>query len=296
MEVIRGKNRKIIWDEECTNFIIDCYQNKKMSIANIGKEIKVSPQSISGRLKECGIHIRTDREQALKYSVNEHFFDVIDNEKKAYWLGFMYADGYITDKRKHSSYRIGMSLSLNDIERLESFKKDLEYTGLIKIYEVKQGYKPGIKYGRLLIASNQLAEALIDKGCIVQKTKKLTFPPDSIVPKELKYHFIRGYLDGDGSIIVRLGEDGNLISGTIGFTGTKEFLTGLKDFLNKSQLAFDKRYKDREDNIYSLNIGGEMQVIEMCYRLYGHATTYMERKYKKYRLLVNEYFKTGRTE
>lgn len=52
----------------------------------------------------------------------------------------------------------------------------------------------------------------------------------------------------------------------------------------------------KEFNIYSLSIGGQMQTIEMCYRLYGHATTYMERKYKKYRLLVNTYFKTGRTE
>lgn len=76
----------------------------------------------------------------------------------------------------------------------------------------------------------------------------------------------------------------------------KEFLTGLKNYLGKSKLELDKRYRDRNDNIYALNIGGSMQTIEMCYRLYGHATTYMDRKYQKYRLIVNEYFKTGRAE
>mgnify|MGYP004653134171 CR=1 FL=1 len=76
----------------------------------------------------------------------------------------------------------------------------------------------------------------------------------------------------------------------------KNFLTGLKNYLGKSKLELDKRYRDRNDNIYALNIGGSMQTIEMCYRLYGHATTYMDRKYQKYRLIVNEYFKTGRAE
>ena len=140
-----------------------------------------------------------------------------------------------------------------------------------------------------------MAQQLIEKGCVEQKTKKLTFPDDSIVPRELKYHFIRGYLDGDGSVMVYF-KDGQLKNASISFTGTEEFLTGLKKYLNKPDLVLDKRYKDRDDNIYSLSIGGQMQTIEMCYRLYGHATTYMERKYKKYRLLVNAYFKTGRTE
>ena len=140
-----------------------------------------------------------------------------------------------------------------------------------------------------------MAQQLIEKGCIEQKTKQLVFPDDSIVPKQYKYDFIRGYLDGDGSITVDIKND-KVINGYLGFTGTKEFLTGLKNYLGKSKLELDKRYRDRNDNIYALNIGGSMQTIEMCYRLYGHATTYMDRKYQKYRLIVNEYFKTGRAE
>lgn len=34
----------------------------------------------------------------IKYTFNENIFSIIDNEEKAYWLGFLYADGYLTDQ------------------------------------------------------------------------------------------------------------------------------------------------------------------------------------------------------
>ena len=55
-----------------------------------------------------------------KYNLNENFFDEL-NEKSAYWLGFLYADGYV------SSYEnsIGISLKSEDINHLEKFKNFL---------------------------------------------------------------------------------------------------------------------------------------------------------------------------
>jgi hypothetical protein len=35
------------------------------------------------------------RHTKQKYKINEDFFQEIDTEEKAYWLGFLYADGYI---------------------------------------------------------------------------------------------------------------------------------------------------------------------------------------------------------
>lgn len=294
MEVKR-KNNKILWTQECVDYIIEQYVNNKKSIANIAKEIKTSPETVSKKLKENNVHIRTDREQAQKYFANEHYFDMIDSEHKAYWLGFLYADGYIMAKRKYNNKKVGLALGIKDKERLEAFKKDLDFTGPVNVYTTNTSYKENTVYGRVLITSDYMAQQLINKGCVEQKTKKIVFPDDSVVPKEYKYDFIRGYLDGDGSVIVEFKGD-KLINAYINFTGTKEFLTGLKGFLGKSELELDKRHRNREDNIYALSIGGPMQTIEMCYRLYGHATTYMDRKYQKYRLLVNEYFRTGRAE
>ena len=37
----------------------------------------------------------------IKYlTYNKNYFDVIDTPTKAYWLGFLYADGYVTSKNR----------------------------------------------------------------------------------------------------------------------------------------------------------------------------------------------------
>lgn len=123
-----------------------------------------------------------------------------------------------------------------------------------------------------------------------KKNKKLTFPSDEIVPYELKRHFIRGYLDGDGSVYTtKSSTQKTEISVT--FVGTKDFLDGLKDYWSKDSLKLDKRYKEREYNIYQLRIGGNMKVIEILYRLYKDSTTCMERKYNVFKKFIEEYFK-----
>ena len=53
---------------------------------------------------------------------------------------------------------------------------------------------------RILLTSEKTVNDLIDKGCFRNKTKILKFPTEDQVPKHLIHHFIRGYIDGDGSI------------------------------------------------------------------------------------------------
>lgn len=42
---------------------------------------------------------------------------------------------------------------------------------------------------------------LISNGCVPKKSLILKFPEEDIVSKELQSHFIRGYFDGDGSLL-----------------------------------------------------------------------------------------------
>lgn len=53
--------------------------------------------------------------------VDRHYFDTIDNENKAYWLGFIYADGWVSSNGR--SYEVGIELGAKDIIHLEKFKK-----------------------------------------------------------------------------------------------------------------------------------------------------------------------------
>ena len=58
----------------------------------------------------------------FKYKRNSDVFEKIDTEEKAYWLGFLYADGYINEKRKF----VDIGLKRSDRGHLEKFRQFLE--------------------------------------------------------------------------------------------------------------------------------------------------------------------------
>ena len=53
---------------------------------------------------------------------DEHSFDVIDTEEKAYWLGFLYADGNVSNTKNE----VGITLQSSDIKHLYKFKTFLK--------------------------------------------------------------------------------------------------------------------------------------------------------------------------
>ena len=127
---------------------------------------------------------------ARTYSVNEDYFNKIDSEDKAYFLGLLYADGYnyTAGKNKH------FSLSLVDTDVLILFKKAINSKH--SIYKIKLQNERYTQQYRLQINSKKLCERLTQLGCIQNKGKVLTFPSNDNLPQELIPHFIRGYFDG----------------------------------------------------------------------------------------------------
>ena len=55
------------------------------------------------------------------YTLNEEIFNQIDSKEKAYWFGFLCADGSI-HKSCTNQYVIQCKLNLNDIDHLEKMK------------------------------------------------------------------------------------------------------------------------------------------------------------------------------
>lgn len=61
-----------------------------------------------------------------KYNINKDYFRIIDSNEKPYFLGLMYADGYVSERS------IVLSLQEGDKLILEKFKKSIEYNGPIR--------------------------------------------------------------------------------------------------------------------------------------------------------------------
>lgn len=287
MDIKRNTNGNILYTKEMIDFVVKEYNENKKSFNTIAREQGESYSTISNIYHKSGLPVRTDREQAKRYTVNENYFTVIDTEEKAYWLGFLYADGYITQKRKYNGYRVGCSLSVKDIKHLYKLKECLEYTGNIKEYTVINGYKQGTKYCRLLIASDKMAEDLIKLGCGIQKTNNLKFPSIEQVPKDFQFPFIRGLIDGDGSVIISHNSDG-YIEYEISFTGTKNMCNSITNILVGKQFALQKRHKDRNNDNFSFVISGCNQVKKVLTDLYLNANIYLDRKYEKAIQILND--------
>ena len=167
--------------------LIEMYLSNDYKVDEICKYFNVSKFKIRSILIKNNIVSKSSK----KYSYNENIFENIDNEEKAYWLGFLYADGYVrSDKRCNE---LKLKLGVKDKEHLLKFKIFISDDEIPVVYEE---YKNSKCY-KVSINSKKIVNDLIKLGCINKKSLIIKFP---IIKDELKNHFIRGYFDGDGSI------------------------------------------------------------------------------------------------
>lgn len=265
--------KKLVLNKEELNNIISLY-NSGTSLRELEKITGHWRGTLSKILKENNIIIRDNELNSRKYTLNEEYFKCINTKEKAYWLGFMAADGFITSKRKRCNQSFGITLSIKDREHLEKFKKCLKSTHSIKDYDGNESnYNSNSKFSRLVINSQKSVNYLKRLGVVENKTLILKFPTEKQVPEKFIYDYIRGYMDGDGSIAF---SNNNC---TIGFTGQKNFLLKIQEKLGvKTKLT-------TKDNItYQFNIGGNLQCKKVLDLLYkgSRRNTRLDRKYKKY--------------
>ena len=103
-----------------------------IKIANI---FNCAPGVVYSALKDVGCKFRSNKVNSRKYTLDESYFSKIDTHEKAYWLGFIAADGYVSNNNRYGTKYIGITLNANDIEHLYKFKEAINYTGDIKVYK-----------------------------------------------------------------------------------------------------------------------------------------------------------------
>lgn len=212
-------------------FLSEKYNVSTWSIGNI-----LIKQNIKSRIR--------------KYNCNEDYFEKIDSNEKAYWLGLLYADGYVRKRKQCNGQHnqggiIGISLKNGDEYLIEKFIKDLNSN-----YKLRKSIKDSFLSYKLEINSSKMADDLINLGCIPNKSLIL-LPPK--LENEFISHFIRGYFDGDGSI--------GKYKGRLKFTllGTKEVLTWILGYFNNNGVITKPKISKR-NNIYVIQINSTSDI------------------------------------
>lgn len=219
-----------------------------------------------------------------KYDCNDDYFAVIDTKDKAYFLGFIYADGFIT---KPDSGQAKLGITLAEIEPIEKFKKYINTDRPIGIYtKGKNSYSEGKIEYKFAIASDKLVSDLEKLGVIERKTLVLKFPK---LREDLIPHFIRGYFDGDGSIYYHVTK--NHLNPRLGINicGTKEFLDEMVKYLPSAKSNNVYKEKRRITNCWNIKLVSNIECLQVYHYLYKDCDDlYLTRKRTKFEDFIKE--------
>lgn len=253
------------------------YKNKDIQVKDIGKILNISDRAVRRVLKEENINTRLKN----RYVLDESYFDEIDTEEKAYILGFIYADGFVGNEHFNN-----IVISINDLEIVEFIAKELQFSG-----EIRKTKKGGFENSRsgysLNFSSLKIASRLRELG--LYPNKSLTIDTLPKIKSELVRHFIRGYFDGDGSIILshnssyyrNAGKVIKYVYPTYCFMilGTQGFLENIIKIAN---FNYAKIYPTKCEKIKCIRITAKKEFDNIFNYLYENSTIRLERKYNKW--------------
>lgn len=239
--------------------------NNNYSLQSIGNSFNCNRSVIKRVLIENNCY--DENRICKKYPLNDKYFSIIDSEEKAYWLGFIAADGCVY-KRKNSGNFLSFNLNIKDKEHLNKFLKAINSSAKIKQKE-GTGFGEGTTIAHLEINSTFMVNDLENLGIVPRKSLILK-PPIGKIEEKYYLPYIKGYFDGDGSIYESLS---NFI---ISFCGTKEMLLWIKEQL-KVDNKLEKRFDDNK-NSYSFRVGGVDKVFKILNKFYFSSKTSLDRK------------------
>ena len=253
--------------------IIDKFATGEYSRVSLSKEYGVGRKTIARALKKAGFRPKT------KYQCDEKYFEKIDTEGKAYFFGWMCADGCNDYKRG----RFVLRIQERDVEILEMFKNELQSNHKLFFYKAqKENWQNQYSLG---IRSIKLSEQLFKLGCVPGKTFTLEFPDSNIIPECLMNHFMRGFFDGDGTFYFAKRKDASYYYKRVSMISSSAFCEGLQKYLfEKFGFNYNKlhdRSTKQDGSIKQIMIDGTKAIAFLDW-VYRDAHFLLKRKYQKF--------------
>ena len=259
--------------------IIKFYKSKPMGYKDIEKKYNLSTPTIMKILN--GIE-KYSKSIIFNPELKEDFFESIDDEYKAYFIGLLISDGNVFidgNKKANRQASISITLDNNDKYILEDFKKIIKTNTKIS--------SDGRGCCQIAVRSNKMYEDLSKYGIIPNKSFKTYLPK---LNNEMMPHLIRGILDGDGCINSHLIKSGRFLH-SISFCGSKQLMNDISDFLfeNLKLKTKPKVYTYKDRNLSEISIRNINDMFIVGKYLYSNATIFLKRKYNKFNNFIEHY-------
>ena len=266
------------WENWELEFVKNNYM--EMSKAEISEVLNRSHDAIQLKANRMGL-------KKSPYFCNYHYFDTIDTEEKAYWLGFLTADGWISKSTTTGSGVVGIELQYGDIGHLKKFNKsicgnyqvtDRWRTCSLSPYKDKKNHTCVIRVFSLI-----MYKSLENLGFSNNKSYDFTIPE---LRKDLIRHYLRGHFDGNGCLCF------TNKSFHINFTtASKRLNNDIASILKSKNFNFiESNYINEFDtSVYRIDIHRKADKLCFLDWIYQDSNIYLDRKYKKYLKIKNTY-------
>lgn len=258
---------------------INYYLNNDVSLQYVANKFKICRPTISNMLKDMGYNI-VNKQNLLR--IDENIFDNIDTEEKAYWLGFIFADGciYTNQKRNKISYRFYIGLKESDYEHLIKFNTFMK-SSYNKVH-IKQTNYENKRCCFWQVNNKHLFNVLNSYGCTKRKSLTLKFPNINIFSDQsLIKHFIRGYFDGDGCLSFQKTFKGKF-KPRLSVLGTEDVIKWFLYYTNTIATIYPHGNDSTKDAKFNVENSWKL-----LHYLYDDATIYLNRKYQRYLNFIN---------
>jgi hypothetical protein len=207
------------------------------------------------------------KNKVIRYNFDENYFESIDTEDKAYFLGFIVADGSV------NSISNVIQITQKEPDILYEFKRYIKYEGdLIKsknrdVFDIK-------------ISSSKMKSDLLKLGISPNKTISVNYPS---IPENLQSHFMRGVFDGDGCISIHHDKRDNSNRGQVNIcSGSFDFIKEYVDNMVKYCGVKKNNIRQPKGTYYVIDWGGLSDVESVYEFLYKDANIFLKRKKETY--------------
>lgn len=263
--------KELPWEEWELNFVKDNYM--EMATKEIAEILDRSPSAIGLKASRMGM-------KKYPYYCDYHYFDEIDTEEKAYWLGFIASDGWISKNEKNNSGAIGIELQYGDIGHLRKFNKSIggnyQITDRWRSCSISTHPEKLNHMCCIRIFSIKMYDSLEKLGLSKDKSYTVGIPD---LREDLLRHYLRGYFDGDGCFCLS-----NKSFDISYITASEKMASDIIDSLSKIGIIIhDNTYKTEYGTImHRPEIYKNSEKIKFLDWIYKDSSVYLDRKYKKY--------------
>ena len=207
---------------------------------------------------------------------NEDYFEVIDTPEKAYFLGFIFADGCLIDDPKKYRYRLNIKIHNKDEDILERFISLLDSE--VKIWKSK-----GRDISVIGFSSKKIINDLKNIGLHQNKTYTIDYPK---IDEKLERHFLRGYFDGDGCIRINEDKRDKSKRGDLRIVGgSVKFIKTLNERMGKLfGVNVNKLYGPKDKNYKFIGWAGMSDIERIYDGFYSDTDLFLNRK----KIIFNE--------